>query len=177
MSDRTPGAGDAIPEPEDTAPVPVAVAATRMIPERSFERETYAGLVTRVLALGLDAVLLALAVPAIAVGAPAVWGSITGTTPRWLQIGAGVAAGALPFVYFWLCWCTSGRTAGGALLGAAVRRVDDSRVGVIHAGVRTVLGLLFAPVWLAGLVLIAFDPYRRALHDVLFHTVVRRVGS
>jgi uncharacterized RDD family membrane protein YckC len=184
MSGVVPGAGDTIPGPRDPAPVPTgdaetppAVAAPTMIPELIFGREAYAGLVTRLLALGIDAGLLALAVPAIAVGAPAVWESLTNTTPRWLQIGAGAAAAALPFVYFWLCWCTSGRTAGGAVLGAAARRADGARLGVIHAGARAVLGLLFAPLWLAGMVLIAFDPRRRALHDVFFHTVVRRVGG
>ncbi|MBR7830871.1 RDD family protein [Actinospica sp. MGRD01-02] len=163
--------------PTAAAETSAAVPPPTMFRERTFGREAYAGLVTRLLALCVDAALLAVAVPAVAVGAPDVWGSITGTTPRWLQVGAGVAAAALPFVYFSLCWWASGRTAGGALLGAAARRVDGSRLGVIHAGVRAVLGLLFAPVWLAGMVLIAFDPRRRALHDVFFHTVVRRVGS
>jgi uncharacterized RDD family membrane protein YckC len=121
--------------------------------------------------------LLALVVPAIGAGVPALWGSITGSIPRWLQIGAGVLAGLVPFAYFWLAWCTTGRGAGGALLGVSVRRADGSRLGTIRAGIRAFLGLLFAPIWLASMVLIAFDPRRRALHDVLLHTVVLRTGT
>ena len=140
------------------------------------QREAYAGIVSRLVALVVDATLLALAVPAVGAGAPAVWESITGSTPRWLDVGAGVLAGLLPFVYFWLSWWSGGRTLGGALLGAAVRCPDGSRLGGFHAAVRALLGLLLAPIWLASMVLIVFDARRRALHDVAFRTVVRRVG-
>lgn len=140
------------------------------------QREAYAGLVSRLVALAVDAALLALVVPAVGAGAPAVWESITGSMPRWLDVGAGVLAGLLPFVYFWFSWWTGGRTLGGVLLGAAVRRPDGSRLGAFRAAARAALGLLLAPIWLAAMVLIVFDPRRRALHDVVFRTVVRRVG-
>ncbi len=149
----------------------------RVRPGRTTGREQYAGIVSRLLALAVDAALLALAVPAVGAGAPALWGSIVGSAPRWLHVCAAVLAGFLPFAYFWLGWCTSGRTVGGALLGAEVRRTDGSRLGAIRAAARALLGLIFAPVWLACMALIAFDPRRRALHDVVFRTVVRHTGA
>jgi hypothetical protein len=66
---------------------------------------------------------------------------------------------------------------GGLLLGEAVYRTDGSRVGAVRAGLRAFLGLLLAPVWLVGMTLTTMDPRRRALHDVLFGTTVRRVES
>ena len=138
------------------------------------EREAYAGLVSRLLALGVDAVLLAAAVSLVGAGAPALWGVVVGTAPDWLRVCCGLLAGLTPFAYFWLCWCTSGRTVGGLLLGTAVRRPDGSRLRAPRAAVRAVLGLVFAPVTLAGMLLTVVDPHRRALHDLLLGTVVRR---
>jgi uncharacterized RDD family membrane protein YckC len=137
-------------------------------------REAYAGLVSRLLALAVDAVLLAVAVPVVGVLAPGLWGAVAGPAPEWLRVASGVLAGVLPFAYFWLCWCTAGRTAGGLLLGTAVRRPDGGRVRAPRAAARAILGLLFAPVALAGMLLTVVDPHRRALHDLLLRTVVRR---
>ena len=47
-------------------------------PER---REQYPGLVTRLLALGMDAVLLLIASVALGFGVPALWGSVGGRLP------------------------------------------------------------------------------------------------
>jgi uncharacterized RDD family membrane protein YckC len=127
------------------------------------------------LALAVDAVLLAALVALIGAGVPAVWGAVIGSVPDWLRVTCGVLAGLTPFGYFWLCWCTSGRTAGGLLLGTAVRRPDGSRVRAPRAAVRAILGLVFAPVALCGLLLIVVDPRRRAVHDLLLRTVVRRI--
>lgn len=137
-------------------------------------REAYAGLVSRLLALAVDAALLAVAVPVVGVLAPGLWGAVAGSAPEWLRVVSGVLAGVLPFAYFWLCWCTAGRTAGGLLLGTAVRRPDGGRVRAPRAAARAVLGLIFAPIALAGMLLTVLDPRRRALHDLLLRTVVRR---
>jgi uncharacterized RDD family membrane protein YckC len=137
-------------------------------------REAYAGLVSRLLALGMDTVLLAAAVSLVGAGAPALWGVVVGHAPHWLRVCCGVLAGLTPFTYFWLCWCTSGRTVGGLLLGTAVRRPDGSRVRAVRAAARAVLGLAFAPLALGGMLLTVGDPHRRALHDLLLGTVVHR---
>jgi uncharacterized RDD family membrane protein YckC len=138
-------------------------------------RAQYSGLVTRLLTLGVDAILLLIASVAVGFGVPALWGSVEGSSPGWLKDGAQVAAGLLPLLYFWLSWCVVGQTVGGLIFGIAVVRTDGSPVGVLRAGARAFFGLLLAPIWLAGMLLTVLDPRRRAVHDVLLGTVVRRV--
>lgn len=168
------------PEPPPAAPEQPAAAAVRvdLKPDPASVagsgREAYAGLVSRLLALGVDAALLTVAVPVVGVLAPALWGALAGSAPQWLRVCSGVLAAVTPFTYFWLCWCTTGRTVGGLLLGTAVRRPDGGRVRVLRAAARAFLGLLFAPLALAGMLLTVVDPRRRALHDLLLRTVVRR---
>lgn len=141
------------------------------------DQRQYAGLVSRLLALGVDAVLLTVVAAAIAAGVPAVWSAVLGSAPAWLETTAGAVALLLPFVYFWASWWIPGSTAGELLFGLVVRRSDGSPVGAVRSGVRAFLGLLFAPVWLVGMVLTVSNPRRRALHDVLMGTVVRQVGT
>ncbi|MBR7839882.1 RDD family protein, partial [Actinospica durhamensis] len=131
-------------------------------------------LVSRLLALGVDAVLVGTAVAVVGAGGPALWHTLTGEVPEWLRLCASVVAGAVPVLYFWLAWWLLGRSLGGLLLGSVVLRADYRRMRVLHAAARAFLGLLFAPVWLAGMLLILVEPRRRALHDVLLGTVVVR---
>lgn len=140
-------------------------------PER---RGLYAGIVSRLLALVIDAVILGVAAIAVGLGGPALWSAVAGSAPHWLTAGAGVVAGLLPFLYFWLCWWLGGQTAGSVMVGMVVRRADGSRVGAFRAAARAFLGLAFAPVWLVGLLVTVVNPRRRALHDLLLGTVVRR---
>lgn len=49
--------------------------------------------------------------------------------------------------------------------------------GVASATAQAVLGLLFAPVRLTTVLLIAVEPRRRAIHGVPLRTVVRRTGA
>jgi uncharacterized RDD family membrane protein YckC len=137
-------------------------------------RNRYAGIVTRLLALVVDAALLALAALLIGLGGPALWSAVDGSAPDWLRVSTEVMAALLPFVYFWVGWWTRGHTLGGFLAGAAVRRKDGSRLGAGRAGARAFLGLLLAPVWLVGMVVVMVDSQRRALHDLLLGTVVLR---
>lgn len=141
------------------------------------DREQYAGLVSRLIALAVDAALLAVIIPAIGAGGPALWSALVGSAPEWLRVGAGVIAGLVPFVYFWLSWCTAGKTVGGMLLGIAVCRRNGSRVRAAKAAARSFFGLIFAPFWLAGMTLTLIDPRRRALHDIVLGTVVFRTGK
>lgn len=134
----------------------------------------YAGIVTRLAALGLDAVLLTLAIPFVANGGPALWSALHGRAPGWLMFGSQLAAALLPFAYFSLCWWAGGRTIGGLLFGTVVRRRDGSPVGPARAVVRAVIGLALPLVWLIGMVTVLSDERRRALHDRLFGTVVMR---
>lgn len=150
------------------------MTASRTPPEPG-RREEYAGLVTRLLALSVDAVLLLIASVAVGFGVPALWASVEGSAPGWLKDGAEVAAGLLPLLYFWLGWWIAGRTLGGLVFGFVVLRTDGSRAGVWRAGARAFFGLLLAPLWLAGMILTVLDSRRRAAHDLLMGTIVRRV--
>ena len=143
-------------------------------PPAAVRRQQYSGLVTRLLALGVDAVVLLVASVAVGFGVPALWSSVQGSAPGWLKDGAHVAAGLLPLLYFWLSWCVLGRTPGDLVFGIVVRRTDGSPVGVLRAGARAFLGLLLAPIWLVGMIAVVLDPRRRAVHDMLLGTVVRR---
>jgi uncharacterized RDD family membrane protein YckC len=100
---------------------------------------------------------------------------VEGSTPAWLKDGAQVVAGLLPFLYFWLSWCVTGQTLGCLIFGIAVQRADGSPVGVLRAGTRVFFGVLLAPIWLVGMVVTVLDSRRRAAHDLLMGTVVRRV--
>lgn len=137
-------------------------------------REQYPGLVTRLLALGVDSVLLLIASVAVGLGIPALWGAVQGSVPVWLKDGAQVTAAVLPLAYFWLCWCVLAQTLGGLVFGIVVLRSDGSPVGVLRAGARAFFGLLLAPIWLIGMIVMVLDPRRRAAHDMLMGTVVRR---
>jgi uncharacterized RDD family membrane protein YckC len=139
-------------------------------------RARHPGLVSRLAALCADAAVLALAVAFVSAGIPALWSTMTGSTPEWLRVCASVAAGAVPVAYFWLGWWAIGRSVGGLLLGYAVLRPDGRRLRAVHAGARSFLGLLFAPLWLAGMLFVLIDPRRRALHDVLLGTIAARSG-
>lgn len=132
----------------------------------------YAGLVSRLAALAVDAALLTLAVSMIVSGLPTVWEALTGTTPGWVQATAGVIGGLLPVLYFAGCWWMTGQTVGGLLLGTVVRRSDGRHLGVVRAALRSLVGLLLPVVWLLGMITVLWDSRRRALHDRLFGTVV-----
>jgi uncharacterized RDD family membrane protein YckC len=134
----------------------------------------YAGLVTRLAALAVDAVLLTLAIPFVANGAPSLWSALDGTAPGWLVLGSQLAAALVPFAYFSLCWWGGGRTVGGLLFGTVVRRRGGEHLGPARAVARAVVGLALPLIWLIGLVTILSDDRRRALHDRLFGTVVLR---
>ncbi len=136
----------------------------------------YAGIVTRLAALTVDATLLALAVPFIANGPPSVWASLAGTAPGWLKVTSQTAAALLPVAYFTMCWWGSGRTVGGLLFGTAVRRRGGEHLGLGRSFVRSVLGLLLPLIWLVGLITILTDRRRRALHDRVFGTIVLRAA-
>jgi uncharacterized RDD family membrane protein YckC len=150
------------------------MTAARTPPEPG-RREEYSGLVTRLLALSVDAVLLLIASVAVGFGVPALWASVEGSAPGWLKDGAQAAAALLPLLYFWLGWWIAGQSLGGLVFGIIVLRRDGSRVGVWRAGARAFFGLLFAPIWLAGMILTVLDSRRRAAHDLLMGTIVRRV--
>lgn len=162
----------AAPDPAPrAAPEPGPAAAPEPAP-----RQLYAGLVSRVTGLAVDAVVLTLGSLALATLPALAWERMTDRSPGWLSVLSAVLATALPWAYFTGCWWLTGRTAGGLLVGVAVRRVKGGPVSLPQAALRAAVGLLFAAVWVVGLVGVLTDERRRAWHDRLFRTVVCYAG-
>jgi uncharacterized RDD family membrane protein YckC len=53
-----------------------------------------------------------------------------------------------------------------------VRHDDGRAISLLLAAARAAVGLLIAPLWMVGLIYVLLDRRRRALHDLLFGTVV-----
>jgi uncharacterized RDD family membrane protein YckC len=140
------------------------------------EHRAYAGMVSRLAGLGLDVLVVAVAVVVVGRGLPMMWELVAGTPPKWALRAFDWGANVTPAVYFAGCWRLTGETVGGSVFGTVVRRADGRRIGVIRAVLRAVIGLLFAPVWLIGLVTVLFDGRRRSLLDMAFGTVVLYAG-
>ncbi|NUT19136.1 MAG: hypothetical protein HOV77_08110 [Hamadaea sp.] len=140
------------------------------------EQRAYAGLVSRVAGLGLDVLIVAIAVVVVGKGLPLMWEVVAGTPPKWLLRALDWGANLTPAVYFAGCWRLTGETIGGSVFGTVVRLTDGRRIGLIRAVLRAVFGLLFAPIWFVGLVTVLFDVRRRSLLDMAFGTVVQYAG-
>ncbi len=134
----------------------------------------YAGLVSRISALAIDVATLSAATIAVRLLPEVAWRQlILRDPPGWFTWTVAAMAAVLPWVYFTLCWWLTGQTLGDLLIGVAVRRRDGRDVSLIQAALRAAVGLLLAPLWLVGLVVVLWDSRRRAGHDLLFGTVVR----
>lgn len=150
-----------------TAAPAVGVPATAATP--------YVGLVTRVLAFGVDAALVNAV--AIAVSAVVALGASVLTLPDVLKV-VMAAIGGVAYVswsagYFVVFWSTTGQTPGARLLGL---RVQSAATGTSLRPARALLrflGLTLAALpLLAGYLMILVDDRRRGLHDWLAGTVV-----
>jgi uncharacterized RDD family membrane protein YckC len=136
---------------------------------------SYAGLASRLGGLAIDILLVALVVVIIARGIPAAWELVAGKQPRWLQATFRYTADVAPAVYFAATWRMTGETFGSWIFGTRVTRTDGRRLSVARAILRSVIGLLLAPLWLVGMVTILWDERRRSLLDLVFGTVVRYI--
>jgi len=140
----------------------------------TLNRREYSGLVSRLAALAVDVALISVAAAAVRILPGAIWAEVLGRpAPAWVDTAAGAAALALPWAYFTVSWWLNGQTLGDLLLGLVVLRHDGTELPLPHAALRAAGGLLLAPVWLVGLVMVLWDDRRRALHDRVFGTVVR----
>lgn len=134
----------------------------------------YVGLVTRVLAFGLDAALVnAVAIAVAAIVALAASMLSLPDALRAVLIALGGAAYVLWSAgYFVVFWSTTGQTPGDRLLRI---RVATSRGGVLRprrALVRFAGLTLAALPLMLGYLMILVDDRRRGLHDVLARSVV-----
>jgi uncharacterized RDD family membrane protein YckC len=134
----------------------------------------YAGVVTRAIALGMDAALVQGALLLIA-GMFALIGSLVGgvdfgpvakvlTASGWVIITAG---------YFVIGWSASGQTIGMRVMELSVL-TEDKLVppGVWRSLARVVLLVLCIIPCFLGFVPVLFDARRRGAHDLIARTVV-----
>ena len=137
----------------------------------------YAGLISRLAALGTDVLLLAVIEFSVRSLPTLAWEQmVVRPAPGWLSAGSAFLMVLVPWSYFTACWWLSGQTAGGRLFGIAVQLPDGRVPSFARAAGRAAIGLLLPPLWMVGLLATLWDKRRRAWHDRLFGTVVRYVG-
>jgi uncharacterized RDD family membrane protein YckC len=142
------------------------------------ETTPYAGLVTRALALIVDAVVIN--VIALITGAViALIGSLLGVGN--LGIAAALTGGFVWLgwtgLYFIVFWMATGQTPGARLLGIRVVSANPRPLGIVRAFVRFVVMMLALIPLGAGFVTVLFDERRRGPHDMAAATVARWVPA
>lgn len=130
-----------------------------------------AGVVTRVVAAGIDAALVALVLLGTYLGYA---GLLFLLDPRGFafpdaHVFRSLLAGALVLgLYLTVAWAAGGRTYGNLLLGLRVVGLYGGDVGWFHAALRAACYVVF-PI---GLVWVAFDPRQRSIQDRVLATSV-----
>jgi uncharacterized RDD family membrane protein YckC len=139
----------------------------------------YAGLVTRAVAFGIDAVaidVIALLVGGAATLIASVFGQSGSITPLQAILG-GFAWVVWSLVYFVAFWSVTGQTPGDRVMGIRVMMATGDRIK-IRLAVRRFIGMLLCLIPLgAGFIPVLFDDRRRGPHDRLAGTVVRWVDA
>jgi uncharacterized RDD family membrane protein YckC len=136
---------------------------------------SYAGLVTRTLAFGLDIAIIdgvALVTGGVvALGLSAF--DLPDTVKTVLAATGAVLAVLWSIGYFAWFWSATGQTPGDRVLGLEVIRADTGRPLPLRRATLRVFALLLSAIpFCAGFLMILFDDHRRALHDRLVGTVV-----
>jgi uncharacterized RDD family membrane protein YckC len=135
--------------------------------------QTGAGVVTRALALTVDALLIVVVFTAIS-GFVALISSLVGTLrPAWL-VGALLGGGwvLVGGAYLVLFWSAAGRTPGMQLLRVRVRVASGGPPGVGRAIVRALATWISIVPFFAGYLPVLFDRRRRGLPDLVAGTEV-----
>jgi uncharacterized RDD family membrane protein YckC len=135
----------------------------------------YEGVVTRGIALAVDAAAINVIAIAVA-GAVSLVVSVL-SVPDWLGTTLLALGGAVYLAwtvgYFVVFWSTTGQTPGSRLMRIRVCRAHDGdTLGPARALLRVIFLTLAAIPLLAGFVPILFDARRRGAHDMLAGTVV-----
>jgi uncharacterized RDD family membrane protein YckC len=136
----------------------------------------YAGIVTRTVALAVDALVLNVG---IAVATTIVGLALSVFGPRLTDLETPALVAALcswtlvAAVYFVVFWTLTGQTPGMRALRLEVACADGKPLGLARA-VGRLAGMVIAALPLfAGYLLVLWDPRRQGLHDKLAGTVVR----
>ncbi len=135
----------------------------------------YVGLVTRAVALLIDAIVIDVIAVLIG-GAINLIASLLGAQGSIDPVGAILGAAAWvawSLFYFVTFWTLTGQTFGNRILGIRVISATGGRVGFRRA-VKRFVGLILAIIPLgAGLISVFTDERRRGFHDRLADTLVR----
>jgi uncharacterized RDD family membrane protein YckC len=138
----------------------------------------YAGVVTRLAAFVVDAVLVQ-AVFLVGIGTLALLGALVGA--RWHDAWVITAASAVwslwTIAYFAGFWTTIAQTPGERLLGVRVVARDGRPPSVLRALARVVWIVIAVAPFLLGLLPALFDGRRRAVQDFVTGTTLMRVTT
>ncbi|HEY1568656.1 MAG TPA: RDD family protein [Solirubrobacteraceae bacterium] len=162
--------GQIVPDPGHRAPGPIA--------DPPPGPAAYGGLVTRTIAIVIDALLIDAAALA-AVGAVLLLESVFG---RWHSHNAlAIVAGGVLFAvwvacYFVTFWTTTGQTPGSRVMQIRLARADGGPVGTGRALVR-LAGMVLSLPLLWGYLPILWTARRRTAFDLLAGTVVTVVPA
>jgi uncharacterized RDD family membrane protein YckC len=134
-----------------------------------------AGIVTRGLASGIDAVVLSACFAGVVFGLRALGAVLLVKLPAVRAMGEviqALAGAALIPAYHLAFWSLAGWTPGKRLLGIRVIGPDGRPPGLARSALRFAAYTVSISPLLAGVLAIAFDPRRRAWHDRIARTQV-----
>lgn len=151
------------------------IARTILRRRQREERVRRAGLVTRALAVGLDALIL----QGLFLLGATVYGYLRTTilglegTIAPIGVALGIVAGALGVIaYFLTFWSLAGQTPGMRFLGLRIEHDEDPYLG-LRRSVRRLIGVVLSAVPLGfGFLLVLFTERRQSLADMFAGTEV-----
>lgn len=142
------------------------------VPIRAQEHQgRRAGVVTRVAASFIDLLVVIAIVAGIYAGIAALSFLLDPTSFHWPErLGQSVPVSGFAILtpYLALCWVTTGRTYGDALLGLRVIDSKHRKLGLTRAFVRALLCAIF-PI---GLLWVTVSRTNRSIHDLITRTSV-----
>ena len=141
-------------------------------PGREF---AHAGVLTRLVAFGVDVTLVGWLVSQGLSALVNLLDSVFTPVPEWLVVLLTAIAASFVPIYLGISWWLTGRSLGSWLVGTRVCTPDGRNPGLVRALVRAWVGVLGVLVWIATGVFSLFDPKRRSWLDRLLHTEVRYV--
>src|SRR5262249_37203538 len=140
---------------------------------------TYAGIVTRAVAITIDAALINL----VAIITGAAVNLIAGLFGNDINfdVGGALAAGVVWFIwigaYFTFFWDVTGQTPGNRVLGIRVVSADGGDINALQALIRFGGLVLCVLSFGIGFLPVLVDKRRRGLHDMLAGTAVQWGGT
>ena len=156
-------------------PADARAARAARVADATAAPTAYVGLVTRAIAVAVDAAVIQLVAIAVA-GMMALILTVVSLPDELdtvLVVVGGVAYVLWLVGYFVVFWSTTGQTPGSRLLEIRVRRAAEGTPPSVGAALLRFVGLILAALPLfAGFVPILLDDRRRGVHDMLARTVV-----